>query len=137
MFSSVTILVKTLFKNIKFFSGLVWVLFKLVMANILLYFINFIYIVCLKFGAGKEAIKENSSIKEDSPAKEGGGNAIWIKIYKGETNGYSAFVYNRHGIHLTKENSKNFVKILKLIIDKEEEEIKNHKFKLYIFNKDK
>lgn len=80
--------------------------------------------------------KADIAIKEEEPLKEGEYQPIWIKIDKNEMGGYSSFVYNRHGTHLTKENREHFLGILKLMIVKEDE-LKSHKFKLYTFKKDK
>lgn len=83
-----------------------------------------------------DPIKSVLSLQEGEPLKDGEYQPIWIKIDKNELGGYSSFVYNRHGTHLTKENREHFVNILKHVILKEDE-LRSHKFKLLTFKKDK
>jgi len=88
-------------------------------------------------------IKNPNDAAVSKPALEIGGelkageyHPIFIKIDKNEMGGYTSFVYNRHGTHLTKENRQHFVNILHHMIVNENE-LRSHKFKLLTFKKDK
>lgn len=106
------------------------------LAGILIGYIARDYSIYIKSDPSKQKELSVLSLKEGEPIKEGEYQPIFIKIDKNEMGGYTSWVYNRHGTHLTKENRGHFVNILKHMISKEGE-IRSHQFKLLTFRKDK